>query len=72
MVFLTYVQELNFDETPDYNLQKKNFTDLYLKLGFKHDSVYDWNALSVKKPLPFPLKQRASVEIPGCIPEIRN
>ena len=71
MIFLNYVMELNFDETPDYDLQKKKFLDLYLKLGFKDDSVYDWNAFSVEKPLPFPDKMREKVEIPWCSPEIR-
>jgi len=69
--FLNYVKELNFDETPDYNLQRKTFFDLYKKLGFKWDSVYDWNALSVEKPLPFPDKLRLNGDIPGCSPEIR-
>jgi len=45
--------------------------DLYQRLGFKWDSVYDWNALSVEKPLPFPDKLREGGEILGCSPEIR-
>jgi len=70
--FLTYCFELGFDERPDYNLQKIKFWDLYSKLGFINDSVYDWNALSVKLPLPSPDSKADGVEIKGLSNDIRR
>ena len=41
--FLTYTRGLKFDEEPNYELIKTNFTDLFHKLKFEEDNKFDWD-----------------------------
>lgn len=41
-IYLTYVKNLNFTETPKYNRLKKIFTDGQSKMGYKYDKNFDW------------------------------
>lgn len=41
--YLRYCRRLRFDETPDYAYVRRIFTNLFVRLGFEHDSVYDWS-----------------------------
>lgn len=47
--YLAYCRNLKFDEKPDYNYIKKLFKDLFKRLGYEYDYVYDWNILADKK-----------------------
>lgn len=40
--YLNYVRSLRFDDRPDYNYLRGLFRDLYERLGFPHDDVFDW------------------------------
>lgn len=37
-----YCRSLKFAERPDYSFLRKLFSDLFEKLNFKRDYVYDW------------------------------
>lgn len=41
--YLTYVRKLEFTETPNYVYIRKLFRDLYMKLGYKDDNIFDWS-----------------------------
>ena len=40
--YLRYVRRLDFFETPDYNYLRKLFQDLFDKMGFVDDGIFDW------------------------------
>lgn len=42
ITYLAYCRNLKFDEKPDYAFLKKLFKDLFEKLGFEYDNIYDW------------------------------
>lgn len=44
--YLIYCQNLAFEETPDYDSQRKMFKELFKKSGYEHDYVYDWSLIS--------------------------
>lgn len=45
--YLRYVRRLDFFETPDYNYLRKLFQDLFDKMGFTDDGVFDWTGKEV-------------------------
>lgn len=40
--YLRYCRALRFEDRPDYNYLRKLFRDLYVRLGYQDDAVYDW------------------------------
>lgn len=40
--YLRYVRRLDFFETPDYNYLRKVFQDLFDRMGFSDDGMFDW------------------------------
>ena len=40
--FMNYCRELKFDEKPDYNAQRRKFKDLFNRMGYEYDYVFDW------------------------------
>lgn len=40
--YLRYVRRLDFFETPDYNYLRKVFQDLFDRMGFVDDGMFDW------------------------------
>ena len=40
--YLRYVRRLDFFETPDYNYLRKVFQDLFDRMGFIDDGMFDW------------------------------
>ena len=40
--YLRYVRRLDFFETPDYNYLRKLFQDLFDRMGYVDDEVFDW------------------------------
>ena len=40
--YLRYVRQLDFFETPDYNYLRKLFQDLFDRMGYVDDGVFDW------------------------------
>ncbi|KAH0791084.1 Casein kinase I isoform delta-like protein [Histomonas meleagridis] len=46
--FVTYFQTvryLEFDERPPYEMLRKNFRDLFIRMNFTYDYVYDWTVI---------------------------
>jgi hypothetical protein len=37
-----YCRELKFEEKPDYNYLRKVFKELFSRMGYEYDYVYDW------------------------------
>lgn len=48
MLYLKYVKELAFEETPNIDSLRKLFRDLLLKSGETFDFNYDWKQLNNK------------------------
>jgi hypothetical protein len=40
--FMNYCRALKFDEKPDYNAQRRKFKDLFNRMGYEYDYVFDW------------------------------
>lgn len=45
--YLRYVRRLDFFETPDYNYLRKVFQDLFDRMGFSDDGVFDWTGKEI-------------------------
>ncbi|XP_023224556.1 casein kinase I-like [Centruroides sculpturatus] len=41
--YLRYCRSLKFEEAPDYKYLRSKFRDLFYRLNFKYDYMYDWN-----------------------------
>ena len=44
--YLTYCRNLQFQDKPDYSYLKRLFKDLFLKMGYNYDYVYDWDLIN--------------------------
>lgn len=42
---MAYCRELKFEEKPQYNHLRRIFKDLFNRMGYEFDYVYDWNLL---------------------------
>jgi hypothetical protein len=49
---MNYCRNLKFDEKPDYNAQRRKFKDLFNKMGYEYDYVFDWQKLGMKTKKP--------------------
>ena len=53
-IYLNYCRSLKFEEKPDIGYLRKLFKDLFYRMGYEYDFVFDW---MVKKQNPSaPLK----------------
>ena len=48
-LFLNYTKSIRFEDKPDYNYLKRIFKELFFKMGFQMDFVYDWNLNKPKR-----------------------
>ena len=48
-IYLNYCRSLKFEEKPDIGYLRKLFKDLFYRMGYEYDFVFDW---MVKKPTP--------------------
>lgn len=48
-IYLNYCRSLKFEEKPDIGYLRKLFKDLFYRMGYEYDFVFDW---MVKKPSP--------------------
>eukprot|EP00826_Nyctotherus_ovalis_P020018 TRINITY_DN1624_c0_g3_i6.p1 TRINITY_DN1624_c0_g3~~TRINITY_DN1624_c0_g3_i6.p1 ORF type:complete len:163 (+),score=50.84 TRINITY_DN1624_c0_g3_i6:835-1323(+) len=50
-VYLNYCKSLGFEQEPDYLYVKKLFKDLFVRMGFELDYMYDWVILKRKEKI---------------------
>lgn len=68
--YLNYCRSLKFDEKPDYIYLRRLFRDLFYKLGYTPDFVYDWtiknmqNREKAQSALLNPLPTQQAVQTP--------
>lgn len=43
--YLNHTRNLRFDEKPDYSFLRQLFRNLFHRLGYTYDYVFDWNML---------------------------
>ena len=48
-IYLHYCKSIRFEDKPDYNYLKRIFKELFFKMGFQMDFVYDWNVNKAKR-----------------------
>lgn len=48
--YLSYCRQMHFEQRPDYNYLRKLFRNLFHRLGFTYDYVFDWNLLKFGGP----------------------
>jgi hypothetical protein len=48
-VYLNYCRSIRFEDKPDYPYLKRIFKELFFKMGFQMDFVYDWNLNKIKR-----------------------
>lgn len=48
-IYLNYCRSLKFEEKPDIGYLRKLFKDLFYRMGYEYDFVFDW---MVKKQQP--------------------
>jgi hypothetical protein len=41
--YLNFCRSLKFEDKPDYNYLRQLFRNLFHKLGYTYDYVFDWN-----------------------------
>jgi casein kinase 1 len=44
--YLNYCKALKFEDRPDYAYLRRNFKDLFVKMGYEYDYIFDWNLLN--------------------------
>lgn len=48
-IYMNYCRSLKFEEKPDIGYLRKLFKDLFYRMGYEYDFVFDW---MVKKSIP--------------------
>src|SRR5947207_4319186 len=48
-IYLNYTRSLRFDDKPDYSYLRKIFRDLFVRVGFQYDYVFDWTVYKYQK-----------------------
>ena len=46
--YLQYCRNLKFDQEPDYDYLKANFSNSLASLNYENDFIYDWSGLFKK------------------------
>ena len=49
LLYMKYCRVLKFEQTPDYNLLRDIFINLFRTKKYNLDFVYDWNEVAKKK-----------------------
>ncbi|CAF4394704.1 unnamed protein product, partial [Adineta steineri] len=56
--FLEHINELNYDDKPDYDSLRSLFNLSIQRLGFHDDDLYDWEKSIEQKPITVPDNER--------------
>ncbi|CAF0748363.1 unnamed protein product [Adineta steineri] len=56
--FLEHINELNYDDKPDYDFLRSLFNSSIQRLGFHDDDIYDWEKSIEQKPITVPDNER--------------
>ena len=60
--YISYCRQLKFEEKPDIGYLRKLFKDLFYRMGYEYDYVFDW---MVKKPnLPNQISSKEEEKLP--------
>ena len=46
--YISYTRSLEFEETPNYAYLKRIFKNLFIRMNFQYDFLFDWKALGCK------------------------
>ena len=50
MTYLNFCRSLKFEDRPDYAYLRQLFRNLFHKLGYTYDYVFDWNTAKIVSP----------------------
>ena len=50
--YLNFYRSLKFEDKPDYAYLRQLFRNLFHKLGYTYDYVFDWNTARIVSPYP--------------------
>lgn len=48
-IYLNYCKTIRFEDKPDYSYLKRLFKELFFKMGYQYDYIFDWNILRTKR-----------------------
>jgi serine/threonine protein kinase len=48
--YLNYCRSLKFEQKPDYAFLKKNFRELFIRMQFNYDYIFDWDIKRFRTP----------------------
>ena len=51
-MYLDYVINLKFEESPDYVYLRNLFKELFVRKGFINDNIFDWTLIPLKYERP--------------------
>ena len=57
--YLEYCRSLKFEDKPDTQYLRKLYKDLFYRMGYEYDYVFDW---MIKKQSPFPAPKKGEEE----------
>ena len=55
--YLNFCRSLKFEDKPDYAYLRQLFRNLFHKLGYTYDYVFDWNTARIVSPSPTSVEQ---------------
>lgn len=47
-MYMNYCRKLGFEDRPDYAYLRKLFKDLFYRMGYEYDYIFDWMILKKK------------------------
>lgn len=63
LLYMTECRKLKFEDRPDYSYLRKLFKDLFYRLGFEYDYIFDWMIQKKKNQQLIEIKPKATLEL---------